>query len=137
MALPITGRCLCGQVTYEINQEPLAMGLCHCHSCQKETGSAYLPWLVVPTSALQLQGTVKWYSSPGASGKDVHRGFCPNCGSTMLGRPEAIGELYSVAAGCLDDRASYQPQMHIWAEDAAPWCSLDAALARFEQNPSE
>ncbi len=135
MKLPITGRCLCGQVNYEINAEPMAMGLCHCRSCQKETGSSYLPWLAVSDNAVTSQGDIKWYSAAGDSGQPVQRGFCPNCGSTVFGKPEAIEGLRSVAASSLDDPSLFQPQMQIWTEDAAPWTHLNPDLVTFEKNP--
>ena len=35
------GGCLCGQVRYEVQGEPLLNGICHCRYCQCRTGSAF------------------------------------------------------------------------------------------------
>jgi len=37
----ITGGCLCGKVRYSANAEPIFVGLCHCHDCQKFTGTTF------------------------------------------------------------------------------------------------
>ena len=137
MTSPITGSCLCKQVTYQMNTTPIMMGFCHCHSCQKETGSSYLPWMVVPEDTLTVHGEIKWYQSQGASGKPISRGFCPNCGSTLLGKPDVLEGLCSVAASSLDDASIFKPQMHIWMEDAQPWACIDSTLMQFAQNPTE
>ncbi len=39
--MPITGGCLCGAVRYEANELPSKGVVCHCHVCQRTTGSAF------------------------------------------------------------------------------------------------
>ena len=46
--LRVTGRCLCGQVTYAALGEPLAAFLCHCRQCQRYTGSAFEAGMIFP-----------------------------------------------------------------------------------------
>ena len=36
---PLTGHCLCGNVTYSADAEPLIQGVCHCTDCQRQTGN--------------------------------------------------------------------------------------------------
>src|SRR5215472_6995201 len=38
---PIEGGCNCGEVRYRITRQPLTVYVCHCHLCQKRTGSAF------------------------------------------------------------------------------------------------
>lgn len=48
-----TGSCQCGAITYALSGEALFVYACHCHSCQKRTGSAFsmgllhrwMPWM--------------------------------------------------------------------------------------------
>ena len=35
----IVGGCLCGQVRYTANADPAFTGVCHCTTCQKESGT--------------------------------------------------------------------------------------------------
>ena len=42
-----TGRCLCGQITYEISGDLIATAVCHCDHCQRQSGGAFSVNLVV------------------------------------------------------------------------------------------
>ena len=83
----MTGGCLCGQVRYTANAEPMFVGVCHCKDCQKETCSAFNIVVAMPQSALSIQGPAATYTQKGDSGQDVVRRLCPNCGSTITSDP--------------------------------------------------
>ena len=36
------GHCACGEVRYRLTGKPFAVHCCHCRSCQRETGSAFV-----------------------------------------------------------------------------------------------
>ena len=36
-----TGKCLCGEVTFEVSGEPVLQGNCHCIDCRKNTGAGF------------------------------------------------------------------------------------------------
>ena len=38
--LPLKGSCLCGQVRFEVTEQPVGASYCHCTRCQKRTGTA-------------------------------------------------------------------------------------------------
>jgi len=135
MKFPITGGCLCGQVKYDILAEPVGAGNCHCRTCQKAAGTAYLPALFVPYEALRISGEYKEYASTAYSGNTVFRGFCPACGTTLFGRNSANTEIRPVNAATLDDPSIYQPHMDFWVSDAQPWDYMNPDLPKFEQNP--
>ena len=109
-----TGGCLCGSVRYECAATPVIEGICHCRDCQKASGSAYAPTFFVPEDALTVSGEVKYFSSPGKSGKLVSRGFCPNCGSHLFGKPEILQGVIGIRAGALDDPAAFHPKVNIF-----------------------
>jgi hypothetical protein len=136
MKLPITGGCLCGSVRYEITDEPVGAGNCHCRTCQKAVGAAFLPALFIPFNALKITGTYKEYASISDRGNTVNRGFCPECGTMLFGRNSATDEIRPVNAATLDDPSIYQPHMNFWVSDAQPWDFMDPDLPRFEKNPS-
>ena len=62
---PFTGGCMCGAVRYECSAEPIAMGNCHCRDCQRATGSAFAAAVLVPISAVNVRGEVKYYEAIG------------------------------------------------------------------------
>ena len=67
----IRGACLCGSVRYASDAEPAAVVVCHCVTCQKNTGSAFSLNIGVPTDAVKIDGTtlVRYEDHTGASGK--------------------------------------------------------------------
>lgn len=44
----LEGRCLCGNVTYTCDADPIASANCHCHDCQKSSGGLTDLGLVSP-----------------------------------------------------------------------------------------
>ena len=56
MKLPQSGGCQCGQVRYEITEEPQLIYTCHCLDCQRLTSSAFSLGIVVPEKGFRLMG---------------------------------------------------------------------------------
>ena len=131
----ITGRCLCGGVTYEAAGEPILTAICHCRNCQRQAGSAFSVILGFPSAAIQVQGALKTYDDVGESGATVHRQFCPICGSPLFSIMADNPQVTFVKAGTLDDVSRLAPQFQIWCKSAQPWLTLDPALAQFAENP--
>src|SRR6202007_2963981 len=85
MSALLSGACACGAIRYECSAAPLISFNCHCRDCQKTSGSAFLPLIVVPADALKItQGQPKYHAVKADSGRTISRGFCQECGSTML-----------------------------------------------------
>lgn len=135
MKLPITGQCLCGNVSYQIIAEPVGAGNCHCRTCQKAIGAPYLAALFVPYHALKITGDYKEYASLSTSGNTINRGFCPSCGCMLFGRNSGNDKIRPVNAATLDDPSIYQPRMDFWVADAQPWDYMNPNLPKFEENP--
>lgn len=134
MKLPLTGGCLCGTVRYEITELPKRMGLCHCRSCQRATGSAYYPFVATSADALKIQGEFTWYESIGDSGHYVSRGFCSKCGSRLFSKPDVLPELRTVSASSLDNPLIFNPEIAVWVDDALPWHDITRTLPQFDKN---
>ena len=71
----LDGRCLCGRLTYRCDGEPLVTVVCHCKDCQRQTGSAFSIFVVVPRPTLHVAGdTLATYVTVGAdSGEERQR----------------------------------------------------------------
>jgi hypothetical protein len=67
--------CLCGSVQYAAEAEPAAVVVCHCVTCQKNTGSAFSLNIGVPTAAVTFaRATLARYEDlSGAGGKPFYR----------------------------------------------------------------
>jgi hypothetical protein len=135
MNLPITGGCLCGKVRYEISAQPVDSVNCHCRTCQKSVGAAYLSFMLVPVSALTITGDYKEFATVAASGHIMYRGFCPECGTALFGRNSHFTQVRPVAAATLDDPGMFQPQKNIWVADAQPWDIMNPDLPKYDGSP--
>lgn len=135
MATPFTGGCMCGAVRYECSAEPLMSGNCHCRDCQRASGGAFVSALAVPRNALKITGEIKYYDVKGDSGNTVSRGFCPNCGARLFGRPAVASDLIVIMAGSLDDPSWYKPGMDFYTASAQPWDYMNPELPKFSQMP--
>ena len=137
MSVPFSGGCACGAVRYECSAEPLLPRLCYCRDCQRAAGGGYAPLLSVPVEALRLvQGEPRYATTEGDSGNTVSRGFCPDCGSLVLGRASAFPEIASVCAANLDDPSGFRPTFALFTSSAQPWDCLDPELQKFEGMPT-
>jgi hypothetical protein len=138
MKLPFTGGCACGAIRYECTAEPIMMFKCHCRDCQKVTGGAFVPGLLVAASAFRLtKGELRYHFTPSAAGGRHKRGFCAECGSRITGGENGrrSAQLIGVTAGSLDDPTWFCPQMDIFVCDAQPWDQTDSAIPKYDQYP--
>ncbi|MFI4956546.1 MAG: GFA family protein [Gammaproteobacteria bacterium] len=133
----LTGGCLCGAVRYETSAPPLAMGFCHCRTCQRATGSGYMPWVLMQADHVKVTGDYKEYQSIGESGKPVYRGFCTECGSRVFFRGDVMPGLCTVSAASLDHPSLFKPQMHLWTEDAQPWDCMSDECPKLPRGPQQ
>jgi|SRR5579862_3353021 len=131
----MTGGCLCGQVRYSANAEPAFTGVCHCTSCQKQSGGAFNIVVAVPQAALSMTGTTKSYAARGDSGNDNVSKFCPNCGSVILSEPAVMPGVSILRVGTLDDTSWIKPSMEIYCDSKQSWVELGGGLKSFPKMP--
>ncbi len=137
ISVPFTGGCACGAIRYECSAEPAMSFNCHCRDCQRASGSAYYPAVVVPTAAFALTtGTLKYSSMRADSGHRKHYGFCPECGSPIGGKIDEHPDIMVVSVGSLDDPSWFVPTMDFYTASAHPWDYMNPALQKFETEPA-
>ena len=139
MQIPFEGGCVCGDVRYKSEAEPIGMLKCHCRDCQRISGSPHVCAVLIPRKAFRFtKGTPKYYLTQSATGGQHKRGFCANCGSRITGgeNPDSSNDFVGVTAGSLDDPSWFKPTMELWTCDALSWDSLKEGLPAFEKNPS-
>ena len=137
MATEYKGGCLCGSVRFSCTAEPEFTSYCHCSDCQRSGGSPFSVNLMVSTESFSVQGESQAYTVLGGSGKEVHRHFCPNCGSGIYLETEAVPGYVFLKAGVLDDAGWVKPQMHIFTVEKQPWVSLADSLPQYERMPPQ
>ncbi len=112
---PLTAGCQCGAVRYAVSDDPLALYVCHCRECRKQSTSAIGLSLIVRRAAFCVTpGRVESWSRATDSGRTLHCAFCPDCESRLWHEPEGVAETISVKAGSLDEPVDLRPTVHIW-----------------------
>lgn len=127
------GSCLCGIVSFAIQGEFDSFYVCHCHHCQKDTGSAHGANLFSHSAKLVwLSGSdkVTSYTLPDTRHR---KSFCKLCGSALPNTK--ISGLLVVPAGCLDTEISILPTAQIFSSSKASWTVELESVAQFDGLP--
>jgi len=107
---------------------------CHCRDCQRATGSAYAPSVIVPAAALTVEGDPTWFEGTADSGNMIKRAFCPTCGSRLFGESSGA-PLIGIYAASLDDPSWFRPMAEVWTASAQPWDVMHPEAPRFPKAP--
>jgi hypothetical protein len=123
----LRGGCLCGTVRFEAEGPQLFFAHCHCRWCRRAHGAGFVTWLGVREAGFRVvrgEERLKWYQSSARS----RRGFCGECGSTLLFASRAApGEMH-LAAGCVDEGLEGEPRAHVFTDQKAPWITIADGL---------
>ncbi len=77
---------------------------------------------------MSVEGEVKFYAQTADDGATISRGFCPHCGSPLLGESTGHTDVLIIAAGSLDEPALFKPQKVVFGGSGQPWDYVDPAL---------
>ncbi len=128
----LRGQCLCGSVKFEVEDQFLYSGYCHCGECRL-AGSGGTPIggiEKVKFAITSVEDTLASYSKSSAS----KFYFCSHCGSSVFSEKPEAG-LMHVRYGALIDSPSLKPQAHMYVASKADWYELDDELPKFEEAP--
>jgi len=93
-------------------------------------------FVILPTEAFKLlRGAPRFHASPSEAGGMTRRGFCPECGSPVYGKPDAVPQFVAIRTASLDDPGWFNSQMDVWTSDAHQWDQMNPALPKFEKYP--
>jgi hypothetical protein len=133
--MAITGRCLCGAISWRSSEPPIVTRVCWCRDCQYLGAGSGTVNVCFKTAGFTISGTPSVYTSVADSGNRMHRRFCPTCGTPLFSEAEARPHLIFVRAGTFDDPDLASPSMTIWTSSAPRWACIDAKLPRVEKQP--
>ena len=136
ISTPFRGGCACGAIRYESTANPTMMLHCHCRDCQQSSGGPFSSFVIVPAEAFKfLQGSPRFHASPSEMGGKTRRGFCPDCGSPIVVKPDSAPQFAAIRTASLDDPNWFNPQLDVWTSDAHAWDQMKPALPKFEKYP--
>lgn len=97
------GGCICGAVRFEATPQAREAHACHCETCRRWTGSAFVGVAVLPDD-IRFEGAenIAVYTSS----EWAERGFCKRCGTTLFYHLTADGfgpKAYGIGLGLFDE----------------------------------
>jgi hypothetical protein len=127
------GGCNCGKVRYRLNAEPISVNCCHCHNCQRQTGSAFALNVLIETDNVELLGELPeavHYDTPSKLGQENFR--CPHCKVSVWSVYNGAGDgARFVRGGTLDDTADISPNAHIFTASKLFWVTIPDEIPQF------
>ena len=133
--MTITGRCLCGAIRWESSAPPIVTRVCWCRECQYIGAGSGTVNACFRTAAFTVTGKTNDYPSVADSGNQMHRRFCPTCGTPLFSEAEARPHLIFVRVGTFDHPNLANPAMTMWTSSAPRWARIDAELPQVERQP--
>ena len=132
------GGCRCGAVRYRLTLAALPRSYaCHCHQCQRWSGSAFSQNLFVPEKALSVTGPLLHYDLTTAD-RTSHQHLCANCHARVYNTNTRRPGIAVVRAGTLDRSEELTCALHIYTSSKQAWVVLpDGAMAFPEAAPVE
>jgi len=126
----VKGSCLCGQISFEIDELDRDVVMCHCQQCRKQTGHLVAATRVEDKN-LHITGekNIKWY----AASDDAKRGFCQNCGSVLFWKANDL-DTTAVMAGSLESPTGLQTRSHIFTDYKGDYYEFTDGLPTFSHS---
>ncbi|MBX2869459.1 MAG: GFA family protein [Acidiferrobacterales bacterium] len=126
-----SGKCLCDSLTWNFTGEPEHAYHCHCKMCRKLHGATFATFYTVSDAQFEwTSNTDSWQEY--TSSEALSRAFCNECGSAVPARNSEGGGWFVPAGSHQSGPAITQ---HIFADDVAPWHSIEDDLPQHAAYP--
>lgn len=119
--------CTCGQLSLVAEGEPVRISMCHCHACQKRTGSVFGVQARFPRDKVRVEGRSKVYVRTADSGNAVSFYFCPECGAIVHYELDVQPDLIAVPVGAFADATFPAPTFSVYESRRHPWVDVPAS----------
>lgn len=119
-----TASCSCGQLQITCDGDPLRVSVCHCHACQKRTGSVFGAQARWPNERVRPTGRATEWVRVGDEGCVITFRFCPQCGSTVYYDIDKMPGMTAVAVGAFADTSLPAPAYSVYESRQHPWVQL-------------
>ena len=127
------GKCLCGEVEFELNGPLPNLYQCHCSLCRKLSGSASDTAMFLDREQFRWrrgEDNISSFTKPSGYRSD----FCRDCGSSL---PHLMqnGRQYWVPAGPLEGKIDSVVAAHLFVESKANWDAIGDSGAQHAEMP--
>ena len=99
----------------------MRVSVCHCHDCQRRSGSAFAAQVRFPVDQVRVSGHFHQYSQAGDSGGIAVFDFCPTCAATIAYRAQAQPDLIAIPLGAFASTDFPPPVYSVYEGRKHPW----------------
>jgi hypothetical protein len=133
----LRGGCSCGEIRYLVTRPFLTVYICHCHRCQKRTGSAFSMSAVIAAEGLQIVAGELIATARRLDGGATNLSWvCPTCYTRTHTHREGSRTI-NLRVGTLDETDKIAPVAQIWTESAQPWAVVADDILSYPQQPTD
>ncbi|KAJ3936104.1 MAG: Mss4-like protein [Lentinula lateritia] len=128
--MPFHGSCLCGEIAFQVDNDPMLISCCHCSNCKKYTGTAFSTNVIFPGGSLTFikgENLLSTYKDAAQdSGNSIKRIFCSKCGSPLYNEGGDDAKTVSVFYSALidfttEDEKNRKPELEFYTKDRLEW----------------
>ncbi|MBP9777717.1 MAG: GFA family protein [Rickettsiaceae bacterium] len=130
----LTGKCLCGTISYEVAGELGAIYNCHCSKCRRWHGAAFRTRASVKRSAFKWLSGEEFLSKYDSS-DNITKTFCSICGSPLISLIKDNQDFIGLPLGGLDQDHGKRPIANIFVGYKAPWYEINDGLPQYDAWP--
>jgi hypothetical protein len=119
----LDGRCHCGYLSFEAENDPQNVSICHCTDCQTGTGSAFRVSVRTPGKSFKMLSgePTRYVKTTAETGNPRVQAFCPKCGTPIYSTsPGGNPDSYMVRVGTLNQRDQLTAKQQNWFRSARP-----------------
>ena len=131
--MALSGRCLCGEIQYEVEGELPPLVNCHCQFCRRAHGAAFTTISWVPRQAFRITSGEHHLERFIRGGG--YRSFCRKCGTRLFNGLFSDEGFVSVVISTLDEAPLHGPTMHVNLESKASWYEVRDTLPQHDSLP--
>lgn len=129
--MPSIATCCCGALRALPSTPPLRVSMCHCHACQRRTGSVFGVQARFEAGTVAFEGTDREYTRVGDAGSRITFHFCPSCGSTVWYTIDGMPDLVAIPVGAFADNTLPAPEYSVYEDRMHPWVVLPEDIEHF------
>mgnify|MGYP003627459498 CR=1 FL=1 len=130
----LIGSCFCGEVTFEVVDSFKAFYQCHCHQCQKLTGTAFASNLITDPLNIEWIAGLEFISTYEHPQRSFSKAFCKSCGAAVPFINKSKTSLI-VPAGSLDTSITMELEANIFVSEKACWSATESSTKHYSHYP--
>ena len=131
----LTGKCLCGEISFEADGDIPVMANCHCTACRQSTGSAFATLMFMKQSDVKVTGTPKTFQHNSDAGSVMTKHFCSTCGTPLFTQNSTREGMLDLRAGLINEHEQFAPKVNVYTSSKMAATILDDQLPAFEKMP--